>query len=118
MPGRLIGAILVSGAVLAGAVLAASFASAQEYDFRYPVCMRLTEWGSGPHIECSFTSIPQCNASASGRAAQCVDNPFYAYDSRKERAVRDYRRWRLTGLVARRRYGTGKSGKNDRAQQQ
>jgi hypothetical protein len=92
MPGRLIGTILVSGAVLASAVLAASSASAQEYDPRYPVCMRLTEWGGGPHIECSFTSIPQCNASASGRAAQCVDNPFYAYDNRQGPSVRDYRR--------------------------
>jgi Protein of unknown function (DUF3551) len=91
MPGRLIGTILMGGAVLASAVLAATSASAQEYDFRYPVCMRLTEWGGGPHIECSFTSIPQCNAAASGRAAQCVDNPYYGYD-RREAPVSGYRR--------------------------
>jgi hypothetical protein len=91
MLNRLIGTILVGGAVLGSAVLAATSASAQEYDPRYPVCMRLTEWGGGPHIECSFTSIPQCNASASGRAAQCVDNPFYGYD-RNEPSARGY--WR------------------------
>lgn len=90
MLGRLIGPMLVGGAVLGSAVLAATSASAQEYDFRYPVCMRLTEWG-GSHIECSFTSIPQCNASASGRAAQCFDNPYYGYD-RKEAPVSGYRR--------------------------
>jgi hypothetical protein len=30
------------------------------------------------YYECRYTSLPQCNASASGRAAQCVINPYFA----------------------------------------
>jgi hypothetical protein len=63
---------------------AAAPASAQTYDPRYPVCMTITEWG-GPRIECSFTSIPQCGALSSGRAAQCYNNPYYGYDRKKIR---------------------------------
>jgi Protein of unknown function (DUF3551) len=36
-----------------------------------------TSWG-GSYYECSYTSLPQCNASASGRSATCVINPYYA----------------------------------------
>ena len=28
-------------------------------------------------IDCSFTSIAQCNATASGRGAQCFANPYF-----------------------------------------
>ncbi|HAR27635.1 MAG TPA: hypothetical protein DCS46_25170, partial [Bradyrhizobium sp.] len=28
-------------------------------------------------IDCSFTSLPQCQATASGRSATCSVNPFY-----------------------------------------
>jgi hypothetical protein len=75
---RLTGAILAGGVVLGGAILAATSASAQTYDPRYPVCMTVTEWG-GPRIECSFSSIPQCDASAAGRSGQCYANPYYGY---------------------------------------
>ena len=84
MPGRWVGVILASGAVLGCAMVAIAPASAQTYDPRYPVCMTLTEWG-GSHVECSFTSIPQCNATAAGRAAQCGVNPFYGYGKRSPR---------------------------------
>jgi hypothetical protein len=30
------------------------------------------------YFECAYTSLAQCNMSASGRAAQCVVNPYYA----------------------------------------
>jgi hypothetical protein len=84
MPGRLAAAILAGGVMLAGAFLTTAPASAQAYDPRYPVCMTLTEWG-GSRIDCSFTSIPQCKASAAGRSAQCDVNPFYGYDRRSAR---------------------------------
>jgi Protein of unknown function (DUF3551) len=29
-------------------------------------------------FECAYTSMPQCQASASGRNAQCVVNPYYS----------------------------------------
>src|SRR5262245_43112193 len=32
----------------------------------------------GGKIDCSYTSLAQCNASASGRAAQRLTNPFFA----------------------------------------
>ena len=30
------------------------------------------------YFECAYTSIPQCQMSASGRNASCVVNPYYA----------------------------------------
>jgi hypothetical protein len=52
-------------------------ASAQTYDPNYPVCMQVYQRG-GSYIACGFTSMAQCQASASGRAAQCLVNPYYA----------------------------------------
>jgi hypothetical protein len=51
-------------------------AQAQTYDPRYPVCLQTYGIGGGG-INCSYTSLAQCNASASGRAAQCLTNPFF-----------------------------------------
>jgi hypothetical protein len=51
-------------------------AAAQTYDPRYPVCLHV--WGPLNYYECAYTSLPQCNASASGRAAQCMLNPYFA----------------------------------------
>jgi hypothetical protein len=59
------------------AVLAAVPARAQTYDPNYPVCLQ-TYGIDGNFIECSFTSLAQCAASASGRAAQCLTNPYFA----------------------------------------
>jgi hypothetical protein len=39
-------------------------AMAQTYDPNYPVCLQYARDG---YIDCSFTSMPQCNATASGR---------------------------------------------------
>jgi len=67
-----------------GALLAAVPAGAQTFDPRYPVCMRVysgSAGGGGDWYECSFTSLPQCAASTSGRSASCVANPYYAYDA-------------------------------------
>lgn len=66
-------------------LLVASDASAQTYDPRYPVCMHVYTpgggfGGGGDYFDCSFTSLPQCRASASGRSASCDVNPYYAFD--------------------------------------
>lgn len=55
-------------------------AKAQTYDPRVPVCMKVYDgpFGGGEWIDCSYASLPQCQASASGRAAMCVTNPYYA----------------------------------------
>ena len=55
-------------------------ASAQTYGTTYPVCLHV--YGPVTYYECGYTSIAQCNATASGRAAQCVLNPFLAHASR------------------------------------
>jgi hypothetical protein len=51
-------------------------AAAQTYDPAYPVCLQV--YGPATDYECRYTSLPQCNASASGRSAQCVINPYFA----------------------------------------
>ncbi|MDE5457892.1 MULTISPECIES: DUF3551 domain-containing protein [Bradyrhizobium] len=69
---------ILASAILAGATLAtAAPARAQTYDPNYPVCLHI--FGRTPYYECRYTSLPQCNASASGRAAQCVINPYFAH---------------------------------------
>jgi hypothetical protein len=51
-------------------------AAAQTYDPAYPVCLQA--YGpSGNGIDCSYTSLPQCNATASGLSAQCLINPYF-----------------------------------------
>ena len=59
-------------------VSAAPSARAQTYDPAYPVCLQVYQGFTDYYFECAYTSLPQCNASASGRAAQCVVNPYYA----------------------------------------
>jgi hypothetical protein len=58
-----------------GAVFIATPAMAQTYDPNYPVCLQVYA-PEGGYIDCSFTSMPQCNATASGRGAQCYLNPY------------------------------------------
>ena len=69
----------VSGLTMlaAGAFAASWSAHAQTYSLDYPVCLHV--YGPATHIDCDYTSLPQCAASASGRAAQCEVNPFLAY---------------------------------------
>ena len=61
-----------------GAASVAAPALAQTYDPNYPVCMQVVVVHGGAWIDCSFTSLPQCSASASGRAAMCLINPYFA----------------------------------------
>jgi Protein of unknown function (DUF3551) len=60
------------------AVLTATPAPAQTYDPKYPVCLQVYQGFTDYYFECAYTSLAQCNMSASGRAAQCVVNPYYA----------------------------------------
>jgi Protein of unknown function (DUF3551) len=64
--------------------------AAQTYAPGYPVCLHV--WGPANYYECRYTSLAQCNASASGRAAQCVIDPYFA--SAEEPMGRPYRRHR------------------------
>jgi hypothetical protein len=53
-------------------------ARAQTYDPNYPVCLQIYQDWKDFYFECAYTSLAQCNMSASGRAAQCIVNPYYA----------------------------------------
>jgi hypothetical protein len=61
-------------AIAAGA--AAGPAAAQTFDPRYPVCMHV--YGDPTYYECRYMTLASCMESASGRAAQCVANPYIA----------------------------------------
>src|SRR6266403_2657987 len=65
-----------------GTILTAAPAQAQMYDPRYPVCMQVYS-RDGSFIGCGYASMAQCAASASGRAAQCFANPYFARTDKK-----------------------------------
>jgi hypothetical protein len=75
-----------------GAVSATAPAEAQTYNPYYPVCIHV--FGPANYFECRFTSIPQCQASASGRAAECVVNPYPASGYEEPPAPQHRRRHR------------------------
>lgn len=78
--------IKVTFAILAlAAVLPAGSAKAQLYDPNYPVCMHVFGDLEGERMDCIFTSLAQCAASASGRAATCLVNPYFARSSGRPR---------------------------------
>ena len=80
---------MISTMLVFGAIAASSPVSAQTYDPGYPVCLHV--YGPVTYYECSYTSIPQCNASAAGRAAQCVINPYAGPPGPPMRYARRYR---------------------------
>ena len=52
---------------------------AQTYAPGSPVCMKDIQGGgrgSGEWNDCSYTTMNQCQAAASGRAATCMINPY------------------------------------------
>lgn len=63
-------------AIVLGAAIAATPASAQTYSPDYPVCLHV--FGEVTYFDCRYTSIDQCKMTASGRAAECVVNPYIA----------------------------------------
>ena len=66
-------AILIA---LAGfTAIAASPASAQMYPPDVPVCLQV--FGRNSYTECRYASIAQCQMTASGRPAQCIENPYF-----------------------------------------
>ena len=69
-------------------VAAISSARAQTYDPRYPVCLQIYQGYTDYYFECGYTSIAQCNMSASGRAAQCIVNPYYKGPKKSDRRQR------------------------------
>ena len=72
------------------AVLSAAPAQAQTYGGNYPVCLQLYLRDGVRNIECSYSSMEQCQATASGLSAMCLINPYYA--NAREPAYRQPRR--------------------------
>jgi hypothetical protein len=83
--------LVLAGTILTiGTIALAASARAQTYDPSYPVCLQ-TYGIDGSYIDCSFTSLAQSAASASGRAAQCLNNPYFAQvDGKLSRQRRVY----------------------------
>ena len=78
-------------AILAMAAMSvAGPATAQTYAPGYPVCLHV--YGPVGYYDCRYSSLAQCNASASGRAAQCDLNPYVA--RAEEPSARRYRGYR------------------------
>ena len=76
---------LASAILAIGMVFASAPSRAQTYDSNYPVCLHV--YGPATYYECRYTSIQQCNQSASGRSAQCDVNPYFA-NTYQDRPVR------------------------------
>jgi hypothetical protein len=71
--------ILALTILVFGAISATQPAEAQTFDNpNYPVCLHRYTWGGGNYYDCAYTSMEQCNATASGLSAMCVTNPYYA----------------------------------------
>ena len=61
-----------------GSVVLSAPARAQTYDPAYPVCLQIYQGFVDYYFECAYQTMGQCQASASGRSAACVVNPYYA----------------------------------------
>ena len=81
--------ILALAILAIGIVAAAGPTAAQTYAPGYPVCLHV--YGPVTYYECRYTSLAQCNATASGRPATCVVNPYFA-SAYQEPSGRHYRR--------------------------
>ena len=65
--------ILIS--LVMGSLAVICAAPAEAVGTRHPYCM---QGRSSPGLSnCSFNSLRQCRASASGRSLTCIANPFY-----------------------------------------
>ena len=81
-----------------GIVLAAGNARAQTYDPAFPVCMQVVYSLGATYQDCTYYTMAQCAASASGRGLQCNPNPFYAGPTALVR--RNSRRHRQVGSIS------------------
>ena len=59
--------------IAAGAVSVATPAAAAG---EFPYCIKGCDFGAGAG-DCSFSSLAQCQATASGRDASCAANPYF-----------------------------------------
>jgi hypothetical protein len=62
---------------LLATILVAAPARAQTYDPAFPVCLHVFGELEGERMDCVFTSLAECAASAFGRPATCLINPYF-----------------------------------------
>ena len=72
---RFINAILLVAGLFGAGLLGVPPTAAQTYAPRHPVCIEIYTI-DGRSIDCSFATIAQCAATASGQSAQCYANPY------------------------------------------
>ena len=70
--------LTILATILAAAIALPAPARAQTYDPSYPVCLQIYQSISDFYYECRYQTMAQCAASASGRSAQCIVNPYFA----------------------------------------
>ncbi|MFL6828414.1 MAG: DUF3551 domain-containing protein [Bradyrhizobium sp.] len=90
MPKEVLMRCLALALVASATMSLPGLAAAQTYAPGYPVCLHV--YGPVSYYECRYNSLAQCNASASGRSAQCLVNPYAA--SAEEPMARHTRRYR------------------------
>jgi hypothetical protein len=76
--------VIVAGVALAGD------ASAQPINGRAPWCSTFAQYGGT--LDCSYDSLKQCMAGASGVSNQCSRNPWYRPGDDRRPRPRDW--WR------------------------
>ncbi|MGA7811187.1 DUF3551 domain-containing protein [Bradyrhizobium sp.] len=74
-----------------GTLAMATPAPAQTFNPNYPVCLHVFDQGD-VYYECRYNSLAQCNATASGRSAECQINPYFAADAYPPPPVVHHRR--------------------------
>ena len=68
--------ILALAILTAVMVLTAAPVVAQTYGGNSPFCLQSYGMGGGYGIDCSYSSMEQCQATASGLSATCLTNPY------------------------------------------
>lgn len=87
-------ALAAAMTLAAAAIVLTAPAWAQTYDPAYPVCLQVYQGGIADfYFECHYQTMAQCQMSASGRAAQCVVNPYYGGPKSKRQRQRTYDRY-------------------------
>jgi hypothetical protein len=69
--------ILFMRRIFAASVFLLTMGAATPSMAAYPWCIAMP--GEGGALQCRFTSLPQCNATASGIGGECYQNPALAY---------------------------------------
>ena len=86
-------AVATAIALTAATITLSAPARAQTYDPAYPVCLQIYQGIVDYYFECAYRTMAQCQMSASGRAAQCVVNPYYGGPKSRRQRQRSYDRY-------------------------